>query len=101
MRYKKDIQELKLVFPQLLLKDAKLSPLDRFLLAIIIAFDNKDGCFATNKSLARFVNCSTASISNSIRKLMKLGYVIENIDLEGRGYRRKVDNRLKEHKRQD
>lgn len=94
--------DLFLTVPVIILSDRQLSTTDRMLLSIIIALDNKDGCFANNKTLADMLNCSVSTISKSINHLIKLKYLVKNVENPkkgGRGYIRKVREDLKSHKR--
>ena len=87
-----------LTFPEEILNDPELKTTDRFLLSIVIAFDGPKGCFATNKSLAKILNCSVGAVSNCVKKLVSLGYIVSNEKNEGRGNVRRVPTRLKIHK---
>ena len=57
-----------------------LKPLDVLILSIIESF-NKDGklCYSTNDQLAEMFSVTPVTISNSIDKLEKLGFIIRNI----------------------
>ena len=76
------------------LNDFRLTPFDRILLSIIIQLSKKSGhCFANNNHFAKNLGCSVASVSKSINKMHKLGYISDNIpnfDNGGRGYLRSV-----------
>jgi hypothetical protein len=56
--------------------DERLSMLDKGILIEIDSLDNgKDGCFASNEYLAKFCQCSERKVSDSVSKLVNLGYV--------------------------
>lgn len=64
--------------------DDRLNALDKIILVEIDSLDNGiDGCYASNKYLADFCQCSTTKVSNSISKLIKYGY-IEAVAFDGR-----------------
>lgn len=102
MKSYKPIKEHRLTFPSDILNDKRLSPTDRLLIALIIAYDKPvKGCFASNKTLANFANCSVGTVSRSINKMFLIGYIISNEESEeygGRGYVRRVAEYLKAHK---
>jgi DNA-binding Lrp family transcriptional regulator len=53
----------------------ELSHLDKMILSKIIALDNDKNCVASNGFIAEEVGTLPESVSRSIRKLKKLGYV--------------------------
>lgn len=56
--------------------DTRLNMLEKGILAEIDSLDNeKTGCFASNKYLAEFCQCSETKISTAISKLINLGYL--------------------------
>lgn len=56
--------------------DTRLSALDKMILTEIDSLDQSDrGCFASNKHIADFCQCSEAKVSKSISLLIKLGYL--------------------------
>lgn len=64
--------------------DEKLNALDKVILTEIDSLDNSDkGCYASNKYLAEFCQCSENKVSKTISKLTELGY-IEIIGFDGR-----------------
>lgn len=64
--------------------DNRLNALDKIILVEIDSLDNgEEGCFASNKYLADFCQCSQTKVSNSISKLIKCGY-IETVGFDGR-----------------
>lgn len=63
-----------------------LTPIDKFLFAEIDSFTNIEGgngCFASNKFLADFCNCSERKISDSVSKLISMG-LVEQVSFNGR-----------------
>ena len=72
--------------------DKSLNALDKIILVEIDSLDNSEkGCYASNKYLAEFCQCSEAKITKSISKLIKLGYLyIQNFD----GRRREIKSFL-------
>jgi DNA-binding MarR family transcriptional regulator len=78
---KKDrkLNSVSLLFHEKLLNDKNLSTCERFLLALVSFRDSTPrGCFATNKSLGEFLNCSPATISKTVTALKLKGYIISN-----------------------
>ena len=64
--------------------DERLNTIDKVILLEIDSLDiSEDGCYASNKYLADFCQCAETSVSNSISKLIKLGYV-EVLKFDGR-----------------
>ena len=56
--------------------DTDLNALDKIILTEIDSLDNGEyGCFASNRYLAEFCQCSESKISKSISSLVKLGYI--------------------------
>jgi len=54
----------------------ELTMLDKVLLVEIDSLDQTDrGCFASNKYLAEFCQCSESAVSKSVSKLTKLGFI--------------------------
>lgn len=72
--------------------DTRLNALDKIILVEIDSLDcGNKGCYASNKYLAEFCQCSQTKISNTITKLVNLGYiVVENFD----GRSRKIKSRI-------
>ena len=74
--------------------DKRLTPFDRTMLSIMIQLTKQRGhCFATNSHFAFYLNCSESTVSKSINKMYKLGYIIENKpnpEYGGRGHTRRV-----------
>lgn len=72
--------------------DDRLSALDKIILVEIDSLDcGEEGCYASNKYLAEFCQCSEAKITKSISKLVKFGY-LEVVSFNGR--RREIKSLL-------
>lgn len=78
--------------------DKRLNALDKIILVEIDSLDaTEEGCYASNKYLADFCQCTETKISTSIKKLVELGYIkITSFD----GRKRYIKSRLKEIERQ-
>ena len=78
--------------------DSRLNALDKIILVEIDSLDsNEEGCFASNKYLAEFCQCTETKISTSINKLVKLEYLkIAKFD----GRKRYIKSRIKKIERQ-
>lgn len=64
--------------------DTRLNALEKILLVEIDSLSSEEkGCFASNKYLADFCQCSETKVSTGISKLMELGYV-ESENFDGR-----------------
>ncbi len=74
------------------LSDNELRLPERAILSLLLQLSNKKGyCIANNKYFADSLNCSLSTVSKSIKKLYKLGYIIKNQpdpNHGGRRYRR-------------
>lgn len=58
--------------------DKRLSMLEKGILTEICSLDcEESGCYASNKYLAEFCQCSEASITKAISKLKELGFIYE------------------------
>lgn len=55
----------------------ELTMIEKAILVEINSLDGEEGCFATNEYLAEFCNTSIPTITRSISKLKKLGYVYD------------------------
>ncbi len=56
--------------------DKRISALDKIVLMEIDSLDNSDkGCYASNKHIAEFCQCSEATVTRSIAKLTEFGYL--------------------------
>ena len=59
--------------------DARLNALDKIVLVEIDSLDNGEkGCYASNKYLAEFCQCSERQVSRAISKLAECGYIKSN-----------------------
>jgi DNA-binding MarR family transcriptional regulator len=72
-----------LVIPIEVLCNKKLSYTDKVIFAIVDLFDNKNHCYATNEYLARVLEVSSQTVSNSINVLIDHEY-LEKIGFDGR-----------------
>lgn len=63
--------------------DENLSPLEKVILAEIDSLDNENHCSASNAYFANFCQCTERKVSDTISKLIDLGY-IEIISFNGR-----------------
>ena len=69
--------------------DKRLNALDKVILTEIDSLDSSErGCFASNKHIANFCQCSETKVSTSISKLIEYGYL----------YVQKFDGRQREFK---
>ena len=69
--------------------DTRLNALEKIILTEIDSLDSSErGCWASNKHLAEFCQCSESKVSTAISKLIKLGYL----------YVQSFDGRLRELK---
>lgn len=79
--------------------DSRLTALDKVILTEIDSLDQGErGCFASNKHIADFCQCSEAKVTKSISHLTKLGYVyVQKFD----GRQRELRSRLVNFTRQN
>lgn len=78
--------------------DERLNTIDKIILLEIDSLDAGDeGCYASNKYLAEFCKCTETTVSTSISKLIKYGY-LEAVKFDGR--KRYLKSRLTNFKRQ-
>lgn len=72
--------------------DSELNALDKIILVEINSLDcGERGCFASNKYLAEFCQCSESKVSKAISKLIDLGYLyVKSFD----GRNRELKSRL-------
>ena len=79
--------------------DTRLSMIEKGILVEIDSLDfSKSGCFASNKHLADFCQCSETKASLAVSKLIELGYIyVESFD----GRQRVLKSRLSKNERQD
>lgn len=62
--------------PKAVWLDRRLSALDKIILTEIDSLDQGDnGCYASNKYIAEFCQCSETKVSTAVSKLVKLGYL--------------------------
>ena len=77
--------------------DERLSALDKIILTEIDSLDGERGCYASNKRLADFCQCSESKISKSISLLIELNYIyVESFD----GRKRILRSRLSKNNNQ-
>lgn len=56
--------------------DKRLNALEKVILVEIDSLDDEEtGCYASNKYLAEFCQCSGSKVSTGVSKLIKLGYI--------------------------
>ena len=79
--------------------DTRLNALEKMILTEIDSLDSSDrGCWASNKHIAEFCQCSETKVSTAISKLIKLGYLyVQAFD----GRQRELKSRLSKSVRQD
>ena len=79
--------------------DKRLNALDKVILTEIDSLDSSErGCFASNKHIADFCQCSETKVSTSISKLIEYGYLyVQKFD----GRQRELKSRLSKFERQD
>ena len=84
--------------PKAIWLDERLNALDKIILTEIDSLDNGErGCFASNKHIADFCQCSETKVSVAISKMLKLEYLyIQNFD----GRQRELKTCLSKFKRQ-
>lgn len=77
--------------------DTRLNALDKIILTEIDSLDMSDrGCFASNKHIAEFCQCSETKVSTAISKLIDLGYLyVKSFD----GRKRELKSRLSNFER--
>lgn len=62
--------------PKVVWLDGRLSALDKIILTEIDSLDQgESGCYASNKYIAEFCQCSETKVSTAVSKLVKLGYL--------------------------
>ena len=77
--------------------DERLNALDKVILTEIDSLDQTErGCYASNKHIADFCQCSETKVSTAISKLIKLGYLyVKSFD----GRQRELKSRLSKNER--
>ena len=85
--------------PKTVWLDTRINALEKVILTEIDSLDSSDrGCWASNKHIADFCQCSETKVSTAISKLIKLGYIyIQKFD----GRQRELKSRLSNFERQD
>ena len=74
-----------IITPRILFNDKNLSRTDIDILSLIISLTFKYGyCYACNDKLAKYVNTSIRTLSDSLSKLRKLNYIRINNDYKTR-----------------
>ena len=84
--------------PRTVWLDDRLNALDKVILTEIDSLDNGErGCYASNKHIAEFCQCSETKVSTAISKLIKLGYItVQKFD----GRQRELKSSLSKFERQ-
>ena len=74
--------------------DKRLNALEKVILTEIDSLDNEEtGCYASNKYLAEFCQCSETKISTAISKLIDLEYIyVKSFDGRTRILKSRVSN---------
>lgn len=74
--------------------DTRLTALEKIVLVEIDSLEHEErGCFASNKYLAEFCQCSESKITKAISKLIELNYVyVKNFDGRQRELRSSLSN---------
>lgn len=85
--------------PKTVWLDTRLNALDKIILTEIDSLDMGDkGCYASNKYIAEFCQCSETKVSTAISKLIKYGYLyVKSFD----GRQRVLKSSLSNFERQD
>ena len=85
--------------PRAVWLDERLNALDKIILTEIDSLDMGDrGCYASNKHIADFCQCSETKVSTAISKLIKLEYLyVQKFD----GRQRELKSRLSNFERQE
>lgn len=85
--------------PKAVWLDTRLNALDKIILTEIDSLDNGErGCWASNKYIADFCQCSETKVSTAISKLIEYGYIyLQSFD----GRQRVLKSRLSNFERQD
>lgn len=85
--------------PKTVWLDERLNALDKVILTEIDSLDMSErGCYASNKHIADFCQCSETKVSTAISKLVKLGYLyVQKFD----GRQRELKSRLSNFERQE
>lgn len=78
----KAITPRSIYYSQKILNDHRLKIADRAVLAFIASWET---CFASNDYIAKFLGCSKSTVSRSIKKTRRLGYITKNEVFEKKG----------------
>ena len=76
-------QFLGIWIPRAIYLNKDLTWTEKILLVEIHSLDNEQGCFASNDYFAEFLSCTTTTISTSVSKLKRLGF-IKQTSFDGR-----------------
>lgn len=85
--------------PRTVWLDTRLNALEKIILTEIDSLDMSDkGCYASNKYIAEFCQCSETKVSTAVSKLIEYGYLyLQSFD----GRQRVLKSRLSNFERQD
>ncbi len=78
----KAVKPRSLYYSQKLIDDRRLKLADRVILGFISSWEK---CFASNDYIATFLGCSKSTVSRSIKKAKRLGYIQKNQVFEKNG----------------
>ena len=80
--------------PKVVWLDDRLNALEKVILTEIDSLDQGErGCWASNKHIAEFCQCSESKVSKAISKLMKIGYLrMQSFDGRQREIRSSLSN---------
>lgn len=81
MEYKRDFKGIWI--PKHIWLDSSLNALEKVILAEIDSLSCGKGCFASNKYIAEFCQCSESKVSKAISKLIDVGY-LQLVSFDGR-----------------
>jgi len=78
------MRSLTMGFTDIILKDIKLNSTDKLVYGLIGTLSNQKGyCYATNDYIARQLNLSKRTITDTIKKLRIANYIrVENINYQ-------------------
>ena len=85
--------------PKTVWLDTRLNALEKIILTEIDSLDMSDkGCYASNKYIAEFCQCSETKVSTAVSKLIEYGYIyVQSFD----GRQRVLKSRLSNFERQN
>lgn len=85
--------------PKTVWLDTRLNALEKIILTEIDSLDMSDkGCYASNKYIAEFCQCSETKVSTAVSKLIEYGYLyVQSFD----GRQRVLKSRLSNFEKQD